>query len=201
MSMTIVQLLESRKLSDVRQALFHMIGRCRAGGFVITTLLTDVEGAINKLTDELLLTGINVNPSGARYHVPAVENKIKTVKERVRGHLATMPFKLRVSLLVWLVYCCASRINLVPTSTMSANFVAPREAFSGTRLDYKQYLGLKFGEYCEVHEQYLFTNTMALRTRPAIALMSKAIKPRIPSESSPETTGLSFPRQIQSSKC
>ena len=176
MSMTMVQLLGSRKLCDVKQALFHMIGRCRAERFVITTLLTDGEGAITKLTDELLLMGINVNPSGAGSHVPVVENKIKTVKERVRGHIATMPFKLCVSLLVWLVYFCVSRINLVPTSTMSAEYVAPREAFNGTRLDYKRDLGLKFGEYCEVHEQYLVTNTMAPRTRPAIALMSKGNK-------------------------
>ena len=59
---------------------------------------------------------------------------------------------------------------------MSAEYVAPREAFNGTRLDYKRDLGLKFGEYCEVHEQYLVTNTMAPRTRPAIALMSKGNK-------------------------
>ena len=176
MSMTMVQLLGSRKLSDVKQALLHMIGRCRAEGFVITTLLTDGEGAISKLTDELLLMGINVNPSGAGSHVPVVENKIKTVKERVRGHIATMPFKLCISLLVWLVYFCVSRINLVPTSTMSTDYVAPREAFNGSRLDYKRDLGLKFGEYCEVHEQYLVTNTMAPRTRPAIALMSKGNK-------------------------
>ena len=98
MSMTMVQLLGSRKLSDVKHALFHMIGRCRAERFVITTLLTDGEGAITKLSDELLLMGINVNPSGAGSHVPVVDNRIKTVKERVRGHIATMPFKLCVSL-------------------------------------------------------------------------------------------------------
>ena len=46
MSMTMVQLLGSSTLSDVKQALFHMIGRCRAEGFVITTLLTDGEGPL-----------------------------------------------------------------------------------------------------------------------------------------------------------
>jgi Reverse transcriptase (RNA-dependent DNA polymerase) len=171
-----VQLLGSRKLEDVRQALFHVIGKCRAESFVVQALLTDGEGAISKLTDELQLMGIKVNPSGAGSHVPVVENKIKVVKERVRGHLAVSPFKLCISLLVWLVYFCVSRLNLVPTSTMSSENVAPREAFNGTKIDYKRDLGLKFGQYCEVHEQLFVTNTMAPRTRPAIALLPKGNK-------------------------
>ena len=173
MSMVMVQLLGSRKLVDVRKALMHIIGKVRAEGFVAKAILTDGEGAVMGLTDELQLMGIIVNPSGAGSHVPVVENKIKTVKERVRGHINVLPFKLCVALLIWLVYYCVSRINLVPTSTMSTEYISPREAFTGMRMDYARDLSLKFGDYCEVHEQYLITNTMAPRTRPAIALKPK----------------------------
>jgi predicted lactoylglutathione lyase len=87
MSMVMVQLLGSRKIADVRKALLHMLGKVRAEGFEAKALLTDGEGAVIKLTDELQLMGIIVNPSGAGSHVPVVENKIKTVKERIRGHI------------------------------------------------------------------------------------------------------------------
>ena len=65
--------------------MLHVMGRCRAKSFVVNTLLTDGEGAVAKMTDELQLMGIRVNPTGAGSHVPIVENKIKTMKERVRG--------------------------------------------------------------------------------------------------------------------
>jgi len=103
-----------------------MLGKVRAEGFEAKALLTDGEGAVIKLNDELQLMGIIVNPSGAGSHVPVVENKIKTVKERVRGHIGVLPFKLCIALLVWLVYYCVSRINLVPTSTLSNEYISSR---------------------------------------------------------------------------
>jgi len=175
MSYTMVNLLGSRSLASVRKALLHFIGRCKAEGFEVRVLRSDGEGAVIKMTDELQNMGILVNPAGAGSHVPSVERKIGVVKGRVRGHINTLPFSICVTLLVWLVYFCVSRINLVPTSTMS-EVIAPREAFNGTRISYKRDLGLKFGQYVEVHEQHQVTNTMASRTRPAIALCPKGNK-------------------------
>ena len=172
MSYTMVNLLGSRTLAEVRKALLHFVGKCRAEGFEVKVLRTDGEGAVAKMTDELQNMGILVNPAGAGSHVPTVERKIGVVKGRVRGHINTLPFNLCMSLLIWLVYFCVNRINLVPTSTMP-EVISPREAFNGMRLDYKRDLGLKFGQYVEVHEQYQVTNTMATRTRPAIALCPK----------------------------
>jgi hypothetical protein len=175
MSYTMINLLGSRSLASVRKALLHFVGRCKAEGFEVRVLRSDGEGAVIKMTDELQNMGILVNPAGAGSHVPTVERKIGVVKGRVRGHINTLPFSICVTLLIWLVYFCVSRINLVPTSTMS-EVIAPREAFNGTRISYKRDLGLKFGQYVEVHEQHQVTNTMASRTRPAIALCPKGNK-------------------------
>ena len=164
-SLTMVQLLGSKQLSDLLKALLHIMGKCRAEGFVVRAVLSDGEVAICKLNDELQSMGVIVNPNGAGSHVPVIENKIKTIKKRVRGHINTLPFRLCTSLLVRLVYDCVSRLNLVPTSTMSTEFVCPPEAFTGMRLDYKRDLRLRFGQYCEIHEQHLVTNTMASRTK------------------------------------
>ena len=47
-----------------------------------------------------------------------------------------------------------------------------REAFIGSRIIHV----LKFGQYIEVQEQHQVTNTMASRTRPALALYPKGNK-------------------------
>ena len=176
MSYTMVQLLGSRTEAEVRKAMMAFIGKTRAEGFEVRGVLTDGEGAVAALTTDLQLMGILVNPTGAGSHVAVVERKIGVTKGRVRGHLNTLPFALCVSLVVWLVFYCVSRLNLIPTSTTSAENVSPREAFTGTRIDYKRDLGLKFGDYCETHESYQETNTMASRTRPSIAVLPRGNK-------------------------
>lgn len=118
------------------------ISKARAEGFEVRGVLTDGEGAVAALTTDLQLMGILVNPTGAGSHVAVVERKIGVTKGRVRGHLNTLPFVLCVSLVVWLVFYCVSRLNLIPTSTKSAENVSPREAFTGTRIHYRRDLGL-----------------------------------------------------------
>jgi len=110
-----------------------------------------------------------VNVSGAGSHVPRVESAIRIIKERVRGHIAVLPFRLSFSLLVWLVYYCVGRINLVPTSSLTVP-IPPRELLTGRKVNFKKDLKLSFGDYVEVIEQQS-TNKMNPRSRGCIALM------------------------------
>ena len=94
------------------------------------------------MTQVLNLRGIVVNPAGPGSHVPVIECKIQEVKQRARGIINTLPYKLAVCLIVHLIIIVVSRINLVPYKTGLTN-ISPAEAFKGRKIDFKR--DLKIG--------------------------------------------------------
>lgn len=172
MGMTMVSKMDTgkRDQAQVRKCLTDHISQYTARQYQIKVILTDGEGAVVTLTSELNAQGITVNPSGAGQHVPVVENKIRQVKERVRGILNTLPFTLPASLMWWLVKFCVSRLNMVPRNT-KVDCTSPRETLLGRKLDFRRDLRIGFGEYVQAHAPASATsNSMAPRTDGAIAL-------------------------------
>jgi hypothetical protein len=110
MSVTFARNLQGqRSAAPVVKALEEHLNKYRRKD--IFAILSDREGAIGKLRDQLMQRGIIINVSAAGVHVPVVERKITVIKERVRGILATLPF----SLLKYLVAFAVS--NLIPANT------------------------------------------------------------------------------------
>jgi hypothetical protein len=60
-------------------------------------------------------------------------------------------------------------LNMFPKSNSIAG-VAPRELFTGVRIDYRRDCKLGFGEYVQVYAENDITNTMQARTFEAISL-------------------------------
>jgi hypothetical protein len=112
------------------KALKRQLGVYKAYHFVITTILTDREGAIAKGRTELEAMGILVNPTGAGQHAPVVENMICQVKERSRAHYNILGFPLSAWMFVYLVYFCVSSLNMAPSGTR-VDAMSPREALKG----------------------------------------------------------------------
>lgn len=117
----------------VWKALWSQISAYKARNFTVNLLLSDGEGAIAALSSRLNSEGIRVDPSGTGQHVPAVENKVRQVKERTRAHLCVLPFNLSITLLPWLVYFCVSRINMMP-SHLRNDPSPPRELYLGRKI-------------------------------------------------------------------
>lgn len=159
----------SRSLKSVRTALFSQLATYASRGFVIKAIKTDPEGSLIALTEELGLKGIVVNPAGAGSHVPVIENKIMEVKNRSRGIKNTLPYRLALFLITFLVLFCVSRINLVPHRAGLSN-LSPAEAFRGRKVDYSIDLRVGFGEYCEVFDPKA-DNSMRARTQACISLL------------------------------
>jgi hypothetical protein len=162
-------LSNSRNTTVIGKALNDQINAYRAEKFEPRTVLTDGEGGINAFASELNRQGIKVNPTGAGQHVPVVENKIRQIKERVRACLSALPYTLPSSLLIFLVYFCISRMNMMPSGTR-VDSISPREGFLGRKLDYKIDLRVGFGEYLETTTPNTIKNSMTPRTESAIAL-------------------------------
>jgi hypothetical protein len=169
LSYILCELLKGRSYGVVKDMLFGFGERLKANGFVVKTILFDGEDAVAKIKGDLAREGIDLNPT-PREHVPVVENRIKTVKERVRGLIAILPFVLCLTFLVYAVKHVVTMVNKAPSETMS-EFIAPITALTGRPVHVDD-IRLPFLQYVEVHErgtrvQNSVTNA---RTRSCLAL-------------------------------
>ena len=107
---------------------------------------TDGEGAIGAMTTALNSKGIAIDTSGPGQHVPTVERKILTIKQRVRSYENSLPFVMTKLLLIWCVLFCIFRINIQPSRTSNER-TSPLEQFSSRKLNAKTDLRANFGDY------------------------------------------------------
>lgn len=158
----------SRSLASVKAALLDQLALYSSRSFNVVGLLTDAEGSVIALQAVLAERGILMNRAGSGSHVPIIERKIQEVKERCRAIINTLPYRLPLTLVPYLVLFAVTRINWIPHRVGMAN-ISPSEAFLGRKLDFKRDLRVGFGEYCEVFDPSS-DNTMRPRTQAAISL-------------------------------
>jgi len=171
LNLIMVRYVTSRGIPSTRVGMEAIIAKYRSEGFRIHTWVFDGEKSFGALTPWLQSQGMNVNPTAKNEHVPEVERAARQVKERVRGFWNTLPFLLTSMTLVYLVYYCVTTVNMFPKSSMvGGGRLSPRELFSGQKIDYLREGKLGFGDYVQVHEDDMVTNTMSSRTLGAISL-------------------------------
>jgi len=163
--------LKSRRASDIQSALLEHVQQYEGQRFRVERVLTDGEGGVAASAPALQARGIAVNIAGPEQHVPAIEAKIKQLKERVRCHLTSLPFKLTRLMLVWLVFFCVSRINMMPSTLWSPSTTeSPREMFLGRKVHYDVDLRVGFGDYLQAKVPNQESSSMKSRTEGCIAL-------------------------------
>jgi hypothetical protein len=160
LSYILCALLKGRSYSVVKDMLFGFVGRLKAYGFVVKTIFCDGDGAVVQMKGDLAREGIDLNPT-SREHVPVVENRIKTVKEKVRGLIAILRFVLSLTFLVY------AMVNKAPSETMS-EFIAPITALTGRPVHVED---IRW-PYLEVHERGTWAQNSVTnaRTRSCLVL-------------------------------
>jgi len=119
-------------------------------GFIITMIRNDGESAIDsdwlkeRLDENLDITGGE--------SVPVVERKIRTIKERLRSVICTLPFIVSEQLTDWLIQNVVYFINFEPTSNTQDNRSA-MEKVQGKLLNTRTDLKHGFGDYVQVGDQ------------------------------------------------
>jgi hypothetical protein len=135
-------------------------------GFLIEVINAD--GQFETLRGPLRTMGITLNRCSREEHVPAVERRIRTLKERCRCLCNALPFpKLPAVLLSQMVSTCNFWLNNFPPTDGVTQNLSPREIITGLKIDCNKHVRAEFGEYVHVHEEH--DNTMATRTAGAIA--------------------------------
>jgi hypothetical protein len=138
--------LKSRGTECVASALSSFLTTASSRGFDCVIIKTDAEGAVGVMAPTLNSKGIVVDTSGPGQHVPVVERKIQTIKQRVRCHENSLPCLMTKLMLIKCVVFCVSRINMQPSRT-SHDRISPLEQFTGRKLDASRDLRINFGDY------------------------------------------------------
>jgi hypothetical protein len=126
-------------------------------GFIIAMCFMDNE--FEALRDGLLLHGIALNTCAPREHVPEIERPIRTVKERIRGVVLTLPFqKLPTIMIVQIAVFCLMWLNFFPPQGGVSPTLSPQTIITGICGDHDKHCRIPFGGYTQIHADPTPTN-------------------------------------------
>ena len=163
-----------RSTKAIRRSLLMMLNRYRAHNFAVSTILSDNEGGVTQMDEELSNLGCHVIACGPGQHIALVEHKAKLVKQRRRCHLYHVPFAIPILLEMYLVYHCVYTLNCMPTATRG-DHVAPQVDFLGRKLDSARDVRFVWGDLCQAHNpDNIITNSDKARTDTCVLLLSTA---------------------------
>ena len=138
-----------------------------ARGFDVVAIHADIQ--FECLKNELL--PIRLNLTAQDDHVGEVERSIRTIKERVRADVHSMPFqRLPRLMIIELVRRSVLVLNQFPALDGVSTTLSPLTLMTGVPLPDYNSLKLEFGSYVQVFELNDPTNTTKARTTGAITL-------------------------------
>ena len=142
--LTTTEYIPTRTAGQLAKSLMKVVYGYARGGFVVNLALMDLE--FEKIKDELPL--VEVNTTAAREHVPEIERRIRTIKERVRSATSDFPFDpIPMMVLIQTVYTIIMWLNAVWSLSGVAGGLSPRELVTGRGVDYNKDCRTDFGAY------------------------------------------------------
>jgi hypothetical protein len=119
-------------------------------GFFIDICLcnNEFEGVRTSLQDH----GIKLNICAPNEHVPEVERKIRTIKERVRGVITILPYDtLPPVIIVHAVVFSIKWLNYFPPKGGVSKTILPQAIITGMSPDAEKHCQIPIGAYAQVH--------------------------------------------------
>ena len=114
---------------------------------------------------------VEVNTTAAREHVPEIEHRMRTIKERVRSGTSDFPFNpVPMLVLVQTVYTICLWLNAIQSLSGMDRGLSPRELVTGRGVDYNKYCRAYLGDYIQASTDKVITNNNTPRTHGCIAL-------------------------------
>ena len=170
LDLAVAKRLRAQNEYEQWRVLQRLMRHVTKGGVKIWRIRCDGESAIHSdYLKRKLPEGIILDATAGSSAVADVERKIRTVKERMRAVICTLPFKLCIVLEDWLLQSSLYYLSFQPTVN-SRDGRSPREQLLGTILDAKTDLRFGFGDYVQTWDDDT-DNSMKERTQAAIALM------------------------------
>ena len=159
--------LEKKTKACLLAGILAVLNMYQARGFDVITIHADIQ--FECLVNELL--PIRLNLTAHDDHVGEVERSIRTIKERVRADVHSMPFnRLPRLLIIELVRRSILVLNQFPALDGVSTTLSPLTIMTGVPLPNYTSMPLEFGSYVQVFEMNDPTNTTKARTTGAITL-------------------------------
>ena len=163
--------MASTAMRPIVEEVIAVVRMYNARGFKVSAIAGD--NAFTAMRNYEGFTRLNVlyNPTSADEHEPYSERLNRTLKERCRMCMSTLPFdRMPRRMLVEMVYLCVFWLNFyVPEDYISVH-MSPGTIATGRQYDHNKLCGpgTSFGEFVQTHEAT--DNTMQPRTVSAITL-------------------------------
>ncbi|MDP2815610.1 MAG: reverse transcriptase domain-containing protein, partial [Rectinemataceae bacterium] len=156
LGLTMVTFLSNKGAIAIRDSVVSFIDYCKSHGWVVS-LRCDNERSFIKAIELLatrarFITSEIVSPGS---HVPIVERKIRTIKEKVRSVINGLPYDVPKFLLKWIVDSVVRTSNMLTDKsvfTKVGDFRSPRERFTGKRTDVAKHVRLAVGQYVHTYD-------------------------------------------------
>jgi hypothetical protein len=166
---TTVDRLESKDKQSIMSSVQRLVNLYKKRGFIVQTCLADNE--FESLRSPLLNIGVRLNTCAPGEHIPEVERKIRTVKERVRAIITTLPFRtIPLIITAHAVIFSVMWINFFPPKGGISSTLSPRAIVAGLAPNAEKHCKIPFGAYAQVHADAQNNSAMISRTVGAISL-------------------------------
>jgi len=111
--------LDNRKTSHIWRKISSQLANLKKKGIRVTETTVDPKSGLTRLDNLFGDVGIKLKHVAVNQHVVAVERRIRMIKERSRGIISTLPYRLCKKLLESLICRVTRRINMEPSSVMT----------------------------------------------------------------------------------
>jgi hypothetical protein len=116
--------VQVRTATSLSKHLTRVLQVYERAGFKVRTILMD--GEFEKVRD--LMPCVECNTTAAKVHVSEAERTIRTIKERTRGLLGTLPFQhLPRRMKIEFIYFMVLWLNAFPVKNGISSMFSPRE--------------------------------------------------------------------------
>ena len=134
----------ARQSKIVEKSILEMVGSLKSRNFNPILLTWDGEKAVTQCTPALQFKGLQVQQVAAGAHVSVVERVIRSIKNRFRAVLLSLPYVLTALLTVMAVLFVVRCLNMQVSAT-SMSGISPREAVQGLKTNGKTDFRFSFG--------------------------------------------------------
>jgi len=166
--------VDSREGEVLGKEILRAIKWFKARGYTPRLLNFDSEPGVIEQTSVIEDAGVEcvINPHGVK--VAEAENLIKTIKQRLRGKLATLLYDVGKTILVNLVIAAVAMTNLISKKT-NIGMLSPHQALFGSSINYDTMLRFSPNDYVEVSVDETINDVLTHRTISAIPLFADPV--------------------------
>lgn len=136
--------MPNKSRPSVELAIGKIIAKYNSFGHKVCTILCDREAVFTAAEVYANKQGVQFLRSGPGRHAKRAERAIRTLKEKFRSVLYSLPYRLPPVLYAPLLEDIAQDCNLVPTAASGAR--TPREIVTGVKINVRTHLRAAFGD-------------------------------------------------------